>query len=67
MGERAVLLEVCTASLDDAVAAEAGGADRIELNSSLLQGGLTPSLGTLIEAKARPHHAHDGDAQPRTS
>jgi copper homeostasis protein len=48
-----ILLEICTGSLDDAVAAQAGGADRIELNSSLLQGGLTPSLGTLVEAKRR--------------
>ncbi len=48
-----LLLEICTGSLDDALAAQAGGADRIELNSSLLQGGLTPSLGTLIEAKRR--------------
>jgi copper homeostasis protein len=46
-----ILLEICTASLDDAVAAQAGGADRIELNSSLILGGLTPSLGTLIETK----------------
>lgn len=48
-----ILLEICTASLDDALEAQAGGADRIELNSSLLQGGLTPSLGTLIEARRR--------------
>lgn len=48
-----ILIEICTGSLDDAVAAQAGGADWIELNSSLLQGGLTPSLGTLIEAKRR--------------
>ncbi|OPZ85944.1 MAG: Copper homeostasis protein CutC [bacterium ADurb.Bin429] len=49
----AILIEICCGSLDDALAAQAGGADRIELNSSLLQGGLTPSLGTLIEAKRR--------------
>jgi len=29
------------------------GADRIELNSSLFLGGLTPSLGSIIEAKKR--------------
>ena len=48
-----ILIEVCTGSLDDAVEAQAGGADRIELNSGLFEGGLTPSLGTLIEAKQR--------------
>ncbi len=53
MTSKPILLEICTGSLEDAVAAQAGGADRIELNSSLLQGGLTPSLGALIEAKQR--------------
>ncbi|MHB9023126.1 MAG: copper homeostasis protein CutC [Armatimonadota bacterium] len=48
-----LLVEICTGSLDDALAAQAGGADRVELNSNLLQGGLTPTLGTLIEAKRR--------------
>jgi copper homeostasis protein len=48
-----VLLEVAIASVDDALAAEAGGADRLELNAALALGGLTPSLGTLMEIKAR--------------
>jgi copper homeostasis protein len=48
-----VLIEICTGSVDDAVEAQAGGADRVELNSSLFQGGLTPSLGTLVEARRR--------------
>lgn len=51
MMKRKVLLEICCGCLEDAVLAEAGGADRIELNSGLFLGGLTPSLGTLIEAK----------------
>ena len=46
---RRVLLEVCVASADDAVAAWKGGADRLELNSALELGGLTPSLGLLRE------------------
>lgn len=46
---RRVLLEVCIASADDAVAAWRGGADRLELNSALELGGLTPSLGLLRE------------------
>ncbi|HNV03557.1 MAG TPA: copper homeostasis protein CutC [Vicinamibacterales bacterium] len=48
-----VLLEICCGSLDDALEAGAGGADRVELCSSLFHGGLTPSFGTLVEAKAR--------------
>lgn len=46
-----ILLEICTASVDDCVAAAEGGADRVELNAALAQGGLTPSLGVLIEAR----------------
>lgn len=47
-----VLLEVPVASLEDALAAQHGGADRLELNAALPLGGLTPSLGALIEVKA---------------
>src|SRR5271166_1517162 len=46
-----LLLEIAVASLEDALAAHAGGADRLELNAALALGGLTPSLGTLIEIK----------------
>jgi len=46
-----ILIEVCCGSVDDAVEAERGGADRVELNSSIFLGGLTPSLGSIIEAK----------------
>jgi len=49
----AVLIEVCCGSVDDALEAEAGGADRVELNSSLFFGGLTPSVGAVGEAKRR--------------
>lgn len=48
-----VLLEICCGSIDDAIQADAGGADRVELCSALFLGGLTPSLGTLLEAKQR--------------
>ena len=48
-----VLIEVCCGSVEDALEAEAGGADRVELNSSLFFGGLTPSIGAVIEAKRR--------------
>jgi copper homeostasis protein len=48
-----ILLEICCGSIDDAIQAEKGGADRVELCSALFLGGLTPSLGTIQEAKHR--------------
>jgi copper homeostasis protein len=48
-----VFLEICCGSLDDAIEAEKGGADRVELCSALFLGGLTPSHGTVAEAKRR--------------
>ena len=52
-------LEVCADSVAAAVAAEEGGAARIELCDSLLEGGTTPSVGKLIccrRAVALPVH-----------
>ncbi|MDR1351783.1 MAG: copper homeostasis protein CutC [Treponema sp.] len=46
-----VLVEVCCASVEDVLEAEKGGADRVELNSDLFHGGLTPSIGEVIVAK----------------
>src|SRR4051812_40584234 len=44
-------LEICCGSIDDALQAQSGGAQRIELCSALFLGGLTPSIGTMQHAR----------------
>lgn len=46
-----LIMEVCCGSAEDVWAAKQGGADRVELNSCLFHGGLTPSVGELVVAK----------------
>ena len=51
MSAERLLLEVAANSLASAVAAELGGADRVELCENLGEGGTTPSHGTLVLAR----------------
>lgn len=47
------LLEICLDDIDGAITAERRGADRIELCAGLIEGGTTPSLGTVTTVLGR--------------
>lgn len=57
--EHAPLIEICVEGIDGLLAAQAAGADRAELCASLVEGGITPSLGTVrtaLELATIPFH-----------
>jgi copper homeostasis protein len=49
----AVVVEICVQGIESALAAQAGGADRIELYEDLAVGGVTPGAGTIAVACRR--------------
>ena len=65
MSVDSVKIEICHDSVESIIAAQEGGAQRVEFCSDLFEGGLTPTLGAFQVAKEKTEIAINVMIRPR--